>query len=64
MPALCAMRYNPIVKTFVTRLESRDKCRMAIVGAVMRKLIHLAFGVLKHRQPFNPNYLVNVQVTA
>jgi len=37
---------------------------MTIVGAVMRKLVHLAYGVLKHRQPFDPNYLVNVQVAA
>jgi hypothetical protein len=26
------------------------------VGAVMRKLLHQAYGVLKHSQPFDPNY--------
>jgi len=25
--------------------------------AVMRKLLHLAFGILKSGQPFDPNYL-------
>ena len=64
MPALAAMRYNLIVQTLVARLTDRGKNRMAIVGAVMRKLIHLAFGVLKHKKPFDPDYLVNVQVTA
>jgi hypothetical protein len=29
---------------------------MVIVGAVMRKLLHQAYGVLKHGQPFDPHY--------
>jgi hypothetical protein len=24
---------------------------------VMRKLLHLAFGVLKHQRPFDPNWI-------
>jgi transposase len=64
MPALAAMRYNPTVQHLVARLTAKGKNRMTIVGAVMRKLVHLAFGVLKHKQPFDPDYLVNVQVTA
>jgi len=64
MPALAAMRSNSIVKALVKRLEERGKSPMTIVGAVMRKLVHLAFGVLKHKRPFDPNYLVNVQVTS
>ena len=27
---------------------------MLILGAMMRKLIHVAFGVLKSGKPFNP----------
>lgn len=64
MPALAAMRFNPIVQTLVKRLHERGKKRMTIVGAVMRKLVHLAFGVLKNDQPFDPNYLVNMPDTA
>lgn len=64
MPALTAMRYNPIVQALVARLTARGKKRMTIVGAVMRKLVHLAFGVLKHQRPFDPDYLVNVPGTA
>ena len=63
-PALTAMRHNPIARALVARLEAKGKKRMTIVGAVMRKLVHLAFGVLKHQQPFDPDYLVNVQGTA
>jgi len=64
MPALTAMRYNPIVQALVARLTARGKNRMTIVGAVMRKLVHLAFGVLKHQRPFDPDYLVKVRGTA
>ncbi|MDX2140899.1 MAG: IS110 family transposase, partial [Chloroflexota bacterium] len=28
-----------------------------VIVAVMRKLVHLAYGVLKHQQPFDPHYL-------
>jgi transposase len=64
MPALSAMRYNPIIIALAERLRDRGKKPMTIVGAVMRKLLHLAYGVLKNGQPFDPNYLVNVRVTA
>jgi hypothetical protein len=58
------MRFNPIVQALVERMQTKGKNRMTIVGAVMRKLVHLAYGVLKHRKPFDPDYLVNVQVSA
>jgi transposase len=64
MPALSAMQHNPIAVALAVRLAAKGKNRMTIVGAVMRKLVHLAFGVLKHKQPFDPDYLVNVQVAA
>lgn len=56
MPAVVAMRYNPLLKEFAQRLRERSKPPMVIVGAVMRKLLHQAYGVLKHATPFNPNY--------
>lgn len=64
MPALTAIRYNPIIRALAQRLEERGKQPMTIVGAAMRKLVHLAYGVLKTQTPFDPNYLVNVQETA
>jgi transposase len=56
MPALSAARFNPLVKQLVERLEEKGKPKMVIIGAVMRKLIHLAYGVLKSGRPFDPNY--------
>ena len=56
MPAICATRYNPMLQTFYERLRQRGKSKMAAVGAVMRKLLHIVYGVLKHQRPFDPNY--------
>lgn len=63
-PALSAIRHNPIVKALAARLESRGKEKMVIVGAAMRKLIQLAYGVLKSGRPFDPNFTANSQDAA
>ena len=55
-PAITALRFNPIIKAFGLRLSAQGKSKMLIVGAAMRKLLHLAYGVLKSRQPFNPDF--------
>ena len=56
MPALVALRYNPILIAMKERLTDAGKPKMVIVGAAMRKLVHLIYGVLKSGQPFNANY--------
>ena len=38
------------------RLRANGKQPMVIVGAAMRKLLYLAYGILKSGVPFNPNY--------
>jgi transposase len=64
MPALGAHRHNPIIADLVERLTARGKSKMTIVGAVMRKLLHLAYGVLKTRKPFDPLHVPPVPVGA
>lgn len=56
-PAIVAKRHNPILKAFAQRLSSHGKHSMVIIGALMRKLIHIAFGVLRSRKPFDPSFL-------
>lgn len=56
MPALAAERFNPIIAALTARLRARGKSKMAIIGAVMHKLLRLAYGVLKSGRPFDPNY--------
>jgi transposase len=56
MPALAAHRYNPIIDQLKQRLQREGKAKMTIVVAAMRKLLHLAYGVLKTGKPFNPHH--------
>jgi transposase len=51
-PALTAMRLNPTIRAFAGRLEARGKRKMVIVTAAMRKLLILAYGVLKSGTPY------------
>ena len=53
-PAIVAKHHNEIVKEFARRLENNGKTQMQIVCAAIRKLLHIAFGVLKNKTPFNP----------
>ena len=64
MPAIVARRYNPIIHSFCRRLESNGKLPMEIIVAAMRKLLHIAFGVLKNDRPFDPNYEKDHQIVA
>jgi transposase len=56
MAAVVATKYNPHVKVLYARLLARGKCKMAALGAAMRKLVHLCFGVWKTRQPYRADY--------
>ena len=54
-PAIVAVKCNQIVKKFASRLSQNGKTPMQVICASMRKLIHIAFGVLKNNRPFDPN---------
>lgn len=56
-PAMSAIRHNPLLKAFAERLRQQGKAPKLILVAAMRKLLHIAFGVLKSNTPFNPNIL-------
>jgi len=56
MPAMNAMRTNPVLRDFAQRLRARGKPEKVIICAVMRKLLHIAYGVLKNNTDFDPNY--------
>lgn len=56
LPAVVAKRYNPIIRGFCQRLEKRGKRPMEIVGAAMRKLLHIVYGVLKSGKAFDPSF--------
>lgn len=54
MAAVVARNHNPLLKEFADRLEAAGKPKMAVLGAVMRKLLRLSYGVLKSGVPFDP----------
>ncbi|CAK0745422.1 transposase [Gammaproteobacteria bacterium] len=56
MAAVVAIRHNPHIKSLYERLLAKGKCKMSALGAAMRKLVHLCFGVLKTRTPYRVDY--------
>ena len=58
-PALSAMQHNRAINALAERLRERGKVRIfnplkkVIVGAAMRKLLQICFGVLRTGQAFN-----------
>jgi transposase len=56
MPAVTARRWNPHIKAMSDRLLAKGKTLMTVIGACMRKLAHLCFGVINSRKPYNQNY--------
>lgn len=54
MASISAIRHNAELRTIYDRLVANGKAKMAALGALMRHIVHIAFGVLKHQQPYNP----------
>ena len=53
MPALVIKNKNPHFRDFCNRLTTKGKCAKVIIVAVMRKLMHIIFGMLKNNTPFD-----------
>jgi len=54
MAAVSALKHNRELRAVYDRFVGGGKAKMAALGILMRKLIHIAYGVLKHQQPYNP----------
>jgi transposase len=52
-PAITAVRCNPSLQSLATRLRRAGKPPLVIIGAAMRKLVHIAFGVLKSGRAYD-----------
>lgn len=61
MPALGAIQNNPLIKTLYDRLISKGKHKMLALTACMRKLLAIAVGVLRNKQPFDLNWVLKKQ---
>lgn len=60
MAAVVALRRNPELRAIYDRLVARGKAKMAALSALMRHLVHIAFGILKHQQPDNPRLVSKI----
>ena len=64
MATLTAARYNPMIKVFWQRLRDvKHKPVKVARCACARKLLHLAFSIVKSGKPFNPGKIL-VEVEA
>ncbi|MCI0445473.1 IS110 family transposase [bacterium] len=61
MPALAAIRFNPIIRNFYNHLIAEKKPEKVAVVACMRKLIHIVYACWISGKPFDPNYQVRKQ---
>ena len=55
-PAITALRCSPFFQEWAEGLQKRGKSKMSVICAVMRKLVHVAYGVLKHGKAFDPQW--------
>ncbi|AJC68061.1 transposase [Dickeya zeae EC1] len=56
MGAIAAISHNHHVKAQYERLLQKGKAKMLAIGAAMRKLVHLCYGVLHTQQQYDRNY--------
>jgi transposase len=55
-PAITALRCSPFFQAWAEGLLKRGKSKMSVICAVMRKLLHVAYGVLKSGKEFDPQW--------
>lgn len=60
MPAIVALKHNQLLQGLKTRLQARGKCPKQIIVAAMRKLLTIAYGVIKSGRPFDPNFQLDI----
>lgn len=54
MGAVVASQYNPDIIRQKNRLLANGKTKMQALGAAMRKLVHICFGVIKNQTVYSP----------
>jgi transposase len=54
LPAIVAIRCNPALRVFAERLRAKGKRPKVVITVVMRKLLVLAWTLLRTGQSFSP----------
>lgn len=50
---MAARRFNSLIAALYERLLAKGKVKKQVIGAVMRKLLYLAYAILKSDKPFD-----------
>lgn len=56
MATVTASNCNPHIKKQKERLLANGKCKMEALGAAMRKLVQICFGVIKNQKEYSPQW--------
>jgi transposase len=56
LATLSAAQHNPVIKAFYERLRAAGKPMKVARCAAARKLLHLAYAVVTHKEDFDPHY--------
>ncbi|WP_157662635.1 transposase [Sulfuriferula sp. AH1] len=56
MPGMVALRHNTVLQAFGERMKANGLVPKAVIGAAMRKLVHIIYGVVKSGRPFDANF--------
>src|SRR5262245_11581546 len=56
MPAMVALRFNPVVRALGQRLQKNGRTGKYVVVAAMRKLLRFIYGVIKQGRAFDPQW--------
>jgi transposase len=54
MCAVVASTHDPAMRAFAQRLRQRGKPAKVVLTAVMRKLLHMVYGILRSESPYDP----------
>lgn len=57
MATMSAARYNPVIRAHYDQLVARGKLPKVALVACMRKLLTILNSILKHDQPWDPNFV-------
>lgn len=57
MASVVSIRYNPELRVFYESLLERGKAKKQAICAVMRKLVHICYGVIKHQSKYQPQVM-------
>lgn len=64
MPAMVALRCNPMIMKLDERMTASGHTKMEIIVAAMKKLAHQIYGVLKHQTSFDPDFAAKFMLSA